>query len=102
RVVLLDGRTALPPRSTGWVQLVLRVPVLALRGDRFVLRDQTARWTVGGGVVVHPFAERHRSGSTSVSAMLRRLGGVDDAAPAASTSAPSPPCAPACWSRRWG
>ncbi len=82
-VVLLDGRTELPPRSTGWVQLVLRAPVLALRGDRFVLRDQTARWTVGGGVVVDPFAERHRRDAAGVPATLARLDGGTDAEAAA-------------------
>ena len=60
KVVVLDGRGELPPRSSGWVQLALAEPVVALRGDRFILRDETARWTLGGGEVVLPFAERHR------------------------------------------
>jgi len=49
-----------PRRDAGWAQIVLEEPVLALRGDRFVLRDETARVTLGGGVVVNPFADRHR------------------------------------------
>jgi selenocysteine-specific elongation factor len=60
KLVVLDGRPAIAPREHGWAQLVLSEPVLALRGDRFVLRDETARVTLGGGRVVHPFAERHR------------------------------------------
>jgi selenocysteine-specific elongation factor len=83
KVVLLDGVSELAPRSTGWAQLVLRAPILALRGDRFVLRDQTARWTVGGGVVVHPFADRHRREAAGVTATLARLhGGTDPEAAA--------------------
>src|SRR6184192_332554 len=31
-----------------------------MRGDRFILRDETARRTLGGGEVVNPFAARHR------------------------------------------
>src|SRR5206468_2556 len=60
KLVLLGGRGELSPRSAGWAQLVLAEPVLAMRGDRFILRDETARRTLGGGVVVNPFADRHR------------------------------------------
>ncbi len=60
KVVVLDGRPAIPPREKGWAQIVLGTPVVALRGDRFVLRDETARRTLGGGVIVNPFAARHR------------------------------------------
>ncbi len=73
RVILLDGITELAPRNAGWAQLVLQAPVVALRGDRFVLRDETARWTLGGGVVVNPFAERRRRGERPVVALLERL-----------------------------
>jgi len=61
RVIVLGGSTAVARREHGWVQGVLGEPVLALRGDRFVLRDETARITIGGGVVVNPFADRHRA-----------------------------------------
>jgi selenocysteine-specific elongation factor len=60
KVVVLDGRPDIPPRETGWAQIVLKSPVVALRGDRFVLRDETARRTLGGGIVVNPFAAHHR------------------------------------------
>src|SRR5215470_4544631 len=46
KLVLLGGRSELPPRSAGWAQVVLTEPVLALRGDRFILRDETARRTL--------------------------------------------------------
>jgi selenocysteine-specific elongation factor len=73
KLVVLGGAGAIAPRSHGWAQLVLREPVLALRGDRFVLRDETARWTIGGGIVVHPFAERHRAADAEVVGRLERL-----------------------------
>ncbi len=71
KVIMLDGRAELPPRSSTWVQLALAQPVVALRGDRFILRDETARWTLGGGEVVLPFAARHRRRDD---VLLERLG----------------------------
>jgi selenocysteine-specific elongation factor len=60
KLVLLDGRDQLAPRQAAYGQLVLREPVHALRGDHFILRNQSAQRTIGGGVVVHPFARRQR------------------------------------------
>jgi selenocysteine-specific elongation factor len=39
----------LVPLEEGWVQLVLDRPIAAAVGDRFVLRDSSARRTIGGG-----------------------------------------------------
>jgi selenocysteine-specific elongation factor len=73
KLVLLDGRDALTPRQTGFAQLVLREPVQALRGDHFILRNQSAQNTLGGGVVMHPFARRHRRGDAQLVAGLEAL-----------------------------
>jgi selenocysteine-specific elongation factor len=84
KTVLLDeGAGALAPRSKGWVQVVTDEPILALRGDRFILRDETARWTLGGGVVVNPFAARHRRSEGALAPRLEALRAADDAAVAA-------------------
>jgi len=40
-----------------WVQLRLEAPVVAARGDRVILRDET---TLGGGLVLDPSPPRHR------------------------------------------
>jgi len=45
------------------VQLVLEQPVCALRGDRFILRDQSAAHTLGGGFVLDPFGAAARRNS---------------------------------------
>ncbi len=58
KIVWLDGRAALAPKEHAFAQLVLREPIAAFGGDRFILRDQTARATIGGGVVLYPFAPR--------------------------------------------
>jgi selenocysteine-specific elongation factor len=83
KTVLLDEVGVLGPRSRGWVQVVTDDPVLALRGDRFILRDETARWTLGGGIVVNPFAIRHRRGEGGLIARLEALRAADDGTVAA-------------------
>ena len=54
RLALLDGEE-LEPGNEAPVQLVLARPVGALHGDRFILRDQSATRTIGGGRVLDPF-----------------------------------------------
>lgn len=61
RLVLLDRRR-LAPGQEAWAQIILDREVCAVRGDRFVLRDQSARATIAGGWVVDPMgAERGRA-----------------------------------------
>ena len=55
RVVLLEG-PALAPGGSALVQLELNREIAAWHGDRFILRDQSATRTLGGGVVLDPFA----------------------------------------------
>lgn len=73
KVIILDGRETLPPRSTAFCQIVLEEPAVALRGDRFILRNQTAQGTLGGGEVLHPFAQRHRRAERGVTERLAAL-----------------------------
>jgi len=51
RVAVLDG-DLIAPGGTGLAQLVFDQPVATLHGDRFILRDQSARRTLGGGRVL--------------------------------------------------
>ena len=63
RVALLEGQ-ALQPGGRAWVQLELDRAIGALHGDRFILRDQSALRTLGGGTVVDafpPVTRRRRS-----------------------------------------
>lgn len=53
RVITLEGQDIQPGKS-GLVQLQLNRPVNAVYGDRFVLRDQSAFRTMGGGRVIDP------------------------------------------------
>jgi len=52
--VRLLGAETLNPGETGWLQLELRTPVVAVRGDRYILRRPSPGETLGGGTVVDP------------------------------------------------
>jgi selenocysteine-specific elongation factor len=54
RVVVMEGGEIAPKQRT-LVQLILDDPVAALKGDRFVIRDETNERTLGGGLVINPF-----------------------------------------------
>jgi selenocysteine-specific elongation factor len=54
RVALLEGE-ALEPGAAALAQLVLDRPSAVLAGDRFVIRDQSASRTMGGGIALDPF-----------------------------------------------
>lgn len=54
RVAVLEG-PSVPPGGTGLVQLVLDHPIGAVHADRFIIRDQSARRTIGGGRVLDIF-----------------------------------------------
>jgi selenocysteine-specific elongation factor len=56
-VVTRDHRP-IAPGQTADVQLRLREPHVAAHGQRFILRDETASRTIGGGVVLCPVARR--------------------------------------------
>lgn len=68
RIALLEGGSLEPGRHM-LAQLVLDHPIGAVRGDRIILRDASARRTIGGGVIIDPFAPgkgRARSDRISV------------------------------------
>jgi selenocysteine-specific elongation factor len=54
RIAMLD-RESLLPGDRALAQIVLDRPVGALHGDRVVLRDDAARRTIGGGIVLDPW-----------------------------------------------
>lgn len=57
----LLGKEELQPGEEGWIQLELRHPVLATRGDRYILRRPSPGETIGGGIIVdHQPKDRHK------------------------------------------
>ena len=71
---------ALAPGTAEVAQLILDKPVSALRGDRFILRDQSASRTLGGGIIIDPHAPATRRGSPARRAELAALEQTDAAA----------------------
>ena len=57
RVTLLDRRELLPGEN-GIARLGFEEPIFAFLGDRFILRDSSARRTIAGGLVIESDAER--------------------------------------------
>jgi selenocysteine-specific elongation factor len=77
--VALRGKIA--PGASAIAQLVLDEPVAALHGDRFVIRDQSAVRTIGGGRVLDPLAPKRVRDRTMRAAQLQAIE-TDDAAKA--------------------
>jgi selenocysteine-specific elongation factor len=60
-VLRLLGTEKLQPGEEGWIQLESRQPVVAVRGDRYILRRPSPGETLGGGVIVdHQPKGRHK------------------------------------------
>ncbi len=63
---------SLGPGEQGWVQFVLRDPIVVDRGDRYVLRRPSPGATLGGGEIVEPHPQRiHRRRDARVLASLQ-------------------------------
>ena len=58
----LLGTEELNPGEEAWIQLELRAPVVAVRGDRYILRRPSPGETLGGGMIVdhHPKGRHKR------------------------------------------
>lgn len=73
RIRLLDAET-LEPGQSCWAQFRLEQPLVALRGDRYVVRLASPSITLGGGMVVQPHpARRHQRFRSAVLAQLNAL-----------------------------
>jgi selenocysteine-specific elongation factor len=73
RAIVLDEAGAIAPKGAGFAQLVTEDAVVALAGDRFVIRDETNSRTLGGGVVLNPLGRRTRKPAEAYRAKLSLL-----------------------------
>lgn len=71
--VVLYGRERLEPGSSSLVQLRLEGPITARAGDRFVIRFYSPVTTIGGGVVLDPWARRRGRLSQAAEVELQAL-----------------------------
>ena len=75
RVIVMEEPGEIPPKGRALVQIVLNDPMVALAGDRFVIRDETNIRTLGGGVVLNPLGRRVRKPLELYLKNLDALGG---------------------------
>ncbi len=73
KIVLLGDKAKAEPKESVYCQITLDQPLLVLRGDRFVARDETAQRTLGGGAVIHPWPARHKRGEANLLERLKAL-----------------------------
>jgi len=73
KIVLLGDKDKAEPKESVYCQITLEEPLLVLRSDRFVARDETAQRTLGGGTVIHPWAKRHKRGEANLLDRLKAL-----------------------------
>jgi len=52
------GRDALEPGANQFVQLRTESPIVALPGDRFIIRRESPLQTLGGGIILDPWSRR--------------------------------------------
>ena len=72
--VRLLGKEILKPGESAWLQLELTNPVVAIRGDRYIIRRPSPGETLGGGVVVDPQPKgRHKRFNQNIITRLEAL-----------------------------
>jgi selenocysteine-specific elongation factor len=77
RAILLGGREELPPGEAAYVQFRLERPIIALYGDRYILRSYSPVTTIGGGRILDSHPRKHRHHQTAVlESLARREAGV--------------------------
>jgi selenocysteine-specific elongation factor len=73
KLVLLGSEEKVGPKQSAYCQLSVSDPLLVMRGDRFIIRDETSTRTLGGGIVIHPWARKHKRGEPGLAERLRLL-----------------------------
>ena len=73
KIILLGDKSRAEPKESVYCQITLEEPLLVLRGDRFVARDETAQRTLGGGTVIHPWAKRHKRSDVNLLDRLKAI-----------------------------
>ncbi|HLF21107.1 MAG TPA: selenocysteine-specific translation elongation factor, partial [Aestuariivirga sp.] len=74
------GDRPLAPGQSGFAQLVLDAPIVAMAGDRFILRDWSASRTLGGGIIHDLRAPERKRRTPQRIAELKALAAGDTAA----------------------
>jgi len=89
RIAIRRG-AVIAPGESAIVQIITDAPLAALHGDRFIVRDQSATRTIGGGSIVDPFAPATRRNTAARAAQTAALEHDDPAKALAGLLACSP------------
>jgi selenocysteine-specific elongation factor len=80
RVRILENVSEIKPGQQGFVQFRTESPVVAVCGDRFIIRAYSPQQTIGGGEVLDAFSSRHRARDLAdARALLQALSNSEDA-----------------------
>ena len=77
KLILLGAKDKVEAKETTYCQITPTQPMLLMRGDHFIVRDETAQRTLGGGIVIHPWAKKHKRSETDLQKRLEGLYTVD-------------------------
>jgi len=77
KLILLGPKEKVEPKESAYCQVIVSEPLLVLRGDHFIIRDETGQRTLGGGRVLDPWAKRHRRREDMLRERLECLHGED-------------------------
>ena len=83
RIQVLNDSGVVAPGESGFVQIRTEKPIVAIPGDRFILRSYSPQATIAGGQIIDAFAVKHRRKEfAGVNQQLTALrdADVDDAA----------------------
>ncbi len=80
RVHLLEDRE-LAPGHQALAQIRLEKPTVALARDRFVVRSYSPSFTVGGGAVIDPAADKYFRRRKAVAAIIAKLRSLEKGSP---------------------
>ncbi|MBW2544581.1 MAG: selenocysteine-specific translation elongation factor [Deltaproteobacteria bacterium] len=58
--IILPDREEIEPGEETYAQVIPKTPVVAMSGDRFVIRSYSPITTVGGGEIIDPLAKKRR------------------------------------------
>ena len=76
--IILPDRDQIEPGEETYAQVVPKNPVVAMSGDRFVIRSYSPITTIGGGEIIDPLARKRRKNSTSGEAERLHRGTGED------------------------
>jgi selenocysteine-specific elongation factor len=80
RVAVLEATGEIAPGADGFAQVRLETPLVALPGERFIVRSYSPSRTIAGGQVLDAFAAKHRGRErTAARARLLELTAADAA-----------------------